>query len=93
MATSKLGNPLMVTAAETHVLKNQWAAFSNVIWNCTADGNLVLAKDASSAEASNVVTISGSAGQTYDVFNGVERNFSNLYVRTLSGGTVYFHKQ
>lgn len=91
--TSKKGNPLLVTAAETHVLKNEAACFSNIMWYCTADSTLVLAKDSSSAEASDLITIAGSGINTYDVFNGVEKNFANLYVRTMGSGVLYCHKK
>ena len=91
--TSKTGNPIMITAAGTHVCKNKWMNFGNIMWHCTADGTLVLAKDSSSAEASNIITVPGSGNQTYDVFNGVEKNFTNLYVRTMGSGVLYLHRK
>jgi hypothetical protein len=90
---SKTGNPILITAAETHICKQKSMHFGNIMWHCTADGTLVLAKDSSSAEASNIITVPGSGNQTYDVFNGVDKTFSNLYVRTMGSGVLYCHRK
>ena len=81
------GNPVHITAAETLVCLNQSITVDDIIWHgITADGStLVLAKDSTSATASDILSRNGKADIDISVIPR-KRTFSDLYVRTMSSG-------
>jgi len=82
------GNPIHITAAETWVCLNHGITVDSMVWHgITADGStIIVAKDASSAEASNLYSRTGKQDIPMSLIPGEEKSFSALYVREMSSG-------
>jgi hypothetical protein len=92
MVLSVLGNPIIITAAETWVCKGVNKTIKSMVWNTvTADGSsLVLSKDASSAESSQYCTRVGKQDIDISVYPEPV-TFSYLYVQTMDSGQLEIH--
>jgi len=88
------GNPIIETAAETWITKGHCLSYDSIVWcNITADDStLILAKDDSSAEASNLCMRKGKDEVDVSVFPQ-PGTFIDLYLRTMSSGQLEVHKR
>jgi len=87
------GNPIIITTAETWITHDMCLAADQILWiNCTADGlTLVLAKNDTSAKASNMATRYGKEGVDISIFPQ-PMVFSSLYLRTLESGHIEIYR-